>query len=359
MCLYPWIIKNKKYTPNKKNGGIVPTVKDRRVLATPIGCGFCIECKNKEARDWQVRLTEEVRTETNGKFVTLTFSNESIKEIEKIINNGDTKIEGYELDNAIATYAIRDFCETWRSHDRKRQKNRKGKAIRHWFITELGHKGTENIHLHGIVWTNEKAEEIRRAWKWGYSWIGKKNDGGEYKSYVNTKTVNYIIKYVKKMDFDHMYFRPKILCSAGIGKKYMERFDSKLNKYKENKTDEAYTTDSGHKLGLPIYYRNKIYTEEEREKLWIEKLDKNVRYVLGEKIDVSKNYNDYYEALKWARMKNDRLGYLSGRIDWDKKKYEEQRRVMLTNKRIERTQEIQEVGEIDNKWNYQSLEKWK
>ena len=39
---------------------------------------------------------------------------------------------------------------------------------------------------------------------------------------------------------------------------------------------------------MPIYYRNKIYSEEEREKLWIQKLNSNTRYILGEKIDISK-----------------------------------------------------------------------
>ena len=39
-------------------------------------------------------------------------------------------------------------------------------------------------------------------------------------------------------------------------------------KYKENgKTKETYINSQGFKMALPMYYRNKIYTEEEREKL--------------------------------------------------------------------------------------------
>ena len=30
MCLYPKLIKNKKYTKNKKNGGVIPAVSDIR-----------------------------------------------------------------------------------------------------------------------------------------------------------------------------------------------------------------------------------------------------------------------------------------------------------------------------------------
>ena len=35
MCLYPRLARNKKYTSNKKNGGNIPKVKDKRVLSVP------------------------------------------------------------------------------------------------------------------------------------------------------------------------------------------------------------------------------------------------------------------------------------------------------------------------------------
>ena len=82
-----------------------------------------------------------------------------------------------------------------------------------------------------------------------------------------------------------------------------------------------------------MYYRNKIYTEEEREKLWIEKLDQKIRWVNGIKIDVSKNHKEYYKALKEAQKRNKRLGYGSDEKNWELKKYESERRNM---KRLER-----------------------
>ena len=89
MCLYPKLIQNKKYTPNRKNGGIVNYegfangTLDKRVLAVPIGCGNCIECRKQKANEWRVRLLEDVKKHKNGKFITLTFSNEKIKEYAK------------------------------------------------------------------------------------------------------------------------------------------------------------------------------------------------------------------------------------------------------------------------------------
>ena len=55
-------------------------------------------------------------------------------------------------------------------------------------------------------------------------------------------------------------------------------------------------------MALPMYYRNKIYTEEEREKLWIVKLDKEERWVCGEKVSIKGNeYEEYNKLRDWYR----------------------------------------------------------
>ena len=67
----------------------------------------------------------------------------------------------------------------------------------------------------------------------------------------------------------------------------------------------------GNQIGIPTYWRNKLWTEEEKGKLWIQKLDKNVRYVRGMKIDIStpKGIHEYYEALAREQRINVELGY--------------------------------------------------
>ena len=145
MCLYPKMLKNRKYTITKKNGGNVPVLHDKRIEYVAVGCQNCIECRKMKAREWQVRLLEEVRHDKTGKFVTLTFSDESIAELSAGI-----ELKGYNLDNEIARKGVRRFLERWRKHN--------GKSIKHWLVTELGHEGTENIHLHGIIFTNNPDE---------------------------------------------------------------------------------------------------------------------------------------------------------------------------------------------------------
>ena len=157
--------------------------------------------------------------------------------------------------------AVRRFLERWRKKYKK--------SVRHWLITELGHNGTNRVHLHGVIFTNNP-EDIEKIWSYGWVFIG---------DYVNNATINYIVKYVTKIDLVHKNFVGKILCSKGIGSNYLNRLDSKYNLFNDTETREYYKTREGLKLSLPIYYRNKLYSDDERERLWLNLLDKEERWV--------------------------------------------------------------------------------
>ena len=74
MCLYPKLILNRKYPPNKKNGGIPPKCPDERLRYVTAACGKCYECRKQKARAWLVRMSEEMRQNPNALFVTLTIT---------------------------------------------------------------------------------------------------------------------------------------------------------------------------------------------------------------------------------------------------------------------------------------------
>ena len=110
------------------------------------------------------------------------------------------------------------------------------KSITHWLITELGHGHTEHVHIHGILFTDHK-KDINEIWGYGYTFLG---------SYVNERTVNYVMKYVTKIDFEHKQYIPIILTSPGIGRNYVNRLDAKLDKFNpKGPTKETYTTSQG------------------------------------------------------------------------------------------------------------------
>ena len=200
----PKINKKPKIHSEQKNGGDIPAFpirngkEDKRVELVPVGCGKCMECMKQKSREWTVRLMEELKENPKCYWITLTFSDESISKISTRIPT----LEGYERDNEIATIGIRLFNERIRKATKK--------AVKHWFVTELGHEGTENIHLHGFIWT-DNIETVLSKWQYGYTWLGQ---------YVNEKTINYNIKYMTKIDEDHPEFIGKVLCSRGIGAGY-------------------------------------------------------------------------------------------------------------------------------------------
>lgn len=328
MCLYPQLILNKRYTETKKNGGIIPPIIDPRTRVVAIGCEQCIECRKQKARAWQIRLLEDIKKHKGGKFITLTFSEEWLTKLEKTVNDkwrGTlAELGGYNLQNEIATVAVKRF--------RERYRDKWGTSIRHWLITELGHEGTERIHLHGIIWTDKNLEHVEQIWKYGYMWKGTPIHGAkgkiEYKNYVNNRTVNYIMKYVHKVDEKHKEFRGKILTSPGIGANYMERTDWIKNQYNGTNTIETYRSGTGHKMGMPIYYRNKIYTDQEREMLWIQKLNKEERWICGERVEYKNGIEPYYDLLSYHRERSKRLGYGTGTRDWSRNEYEKQRKML-------------------------------
>lgn len=291
MCLYPKTIANPRYLPNRKNGGFPSTPKDSRLRGIEIGCGVCIECRKKRANSWRARLIEELKDNPTDKFVTLTFSDEYLDKFET------------EEANETAARAIELFRKRWWIKYKK--------ALKYWLIVELGHpnenpnyKSTERVHLHGIIWTNISKEEFEEIWKYG--WV----DFGEY---VNEKSINYIVKYVTKCDEDHPNFIGQIFTSKGIGKGYIKRHPKR--------DVDTYRTPSGLKITMPAYYKERIFTEEEREEMRIEKMDKGIKYINGQKVNITtkEGKTEYREGIIYERARAKKLGYICK--PWKKIKY--------------------------------------
>lgn len=319
MCLYPKLVKNPRYKPNKKNGGNVPEMRDKRIGFVPVGCGECMECMKQKANTWKMRLLEEIKyNKTKGNFVTFTFSNEAYTKLKEEVKAEMPGIRGYDLDNQIATKAVHRFRERWRKHTKK--------SPRHWIITELGSGETEHLHMHGIIWTDD-TENIAKRWMYGFVTIGD----GKGRNYVNEETIGYMTKYVTKLDELHKYYKPKILTSPGIGKDFVSSHNAGKCAYKGAETETVYITNTGHKLNLNVYWRNKIYTEEERELLWLHKLDKGEQYIGGVKIRADDSATRA-KLLKQFQKLNRKLGYGSPG-DWEARKYEEERREMKQESR--------------------------
>lgn len=295
MCLYPKLIKNKRYCSTKKNKGVVPPCPDERLRYVTAACGKCYECMKQKGRAWQVRLSEEIRNNPNAIFVTLTISDESWEKIK-------TKYTLSSEEDCIKKM-VRLFWE------RIRKKTKK--SLKHWLTTERGETNTERYHLHGLIWDDIGGTLTQELWQYGFVYIGQ---------FVNERTVNYVTKYITKRDKKHEGFTPTVLCSPGIGEGYLRRSDSELNRFREGKTTETYRLRNGIKLNLPIYYRNKLYSDEEREKLFLEKIKKGIVWINGRKCNI-RDHKTYMAILKEEQQKCRQL-HGDDPIEWEIEKYE-------------------------------------
>ena len=86
-----------------------------------------------------------------------------------------------------------------------------------------------------------QSTRTRKNEKWAYGFIYPRTEEQEKKGYVNARTVNYIVKYITKIDRDHEGFKSIILTSAGIGKNYTQTRQAEGNLYKPGQTVESYT----------------------------------------------------------------------------------------------------------------------
>ena len=330
MCLYPKRYINKKYTATEKNGGVVPAppiigtddsgqpIYDKRVLYIEIPCGQCEECRKQKTREWQVRLTEELKNWKYPYFITLTFSPKELEELCQKSRLGEC--------NALCAYAVRHMLERYRKDHKK--------SLRHWLITELGHEGTERIHMHGLLFSNEplKFEETKekdfytwKYWKYGMIYVG---------NYCTLRTINYIVKYINKIDEDHKGFNGQILASPGIGSQWLQTLKNKTieYKYKPHESKDYYLLPNGKKIKLPKYYKNKIYSESEKELIWRDFMDRNEETIAGNTYNQittdSETIGVIYDK---ARKINKQLGYGDNSKEWRKKPYNITKQMLQRN----------------------------
>ena len=184
----------------------------------------------------------------------------------------------------------------------------------------------DRIHLHGIFFGQKSAELIRKHWKYGFVFIG---------GYCNSRSVNYMTKYMLKVDIKHPEFKQIVLASAGIGAGYMDRLDYLWQKQNYKNINVAtYTFRNGTKMAMPKYYKNKIFTEKEREKMWINNLNRGLLWIYGEKVKADDWYTIDNLRKYWQKYGREVMG--DNPIAWNamktRRKEEKQRRAIAEAK---------------------------
>ena len=72
-----------------------------------------------------------------------------------------------------------------------------------------------------------------------------------------------------KEDVNHPWFTGRVFTSAGIGRGYV--FGNRIrHRFRGKETDDRYQASNGQMIAMPRYYKNKLYSDEEREIMGIQ-----------------------------------------------------------------------------------------
>ncbi|AXH73597.1 MAG: replication initiator protein [Microviridae sp.] len=258
-----------------------------------VPCGKCPECKKSRVNSWLFRLDKELERSSNPLFVTLTYSNDNLT----WTNDGKQTLVKNDLQ-----LFFKRLRHNYGKHSQKK--------IKYYAVGEYGTR-TRRPHYHIILFNMDNTELIQPSWQQGHTLSLPLVAGGT--AYV-LKYLNKAPTYHKKNEEQQREFS---LMSKKMGENYLTPAMIKYHKNSVNNTHV--TTQSGHKLALPKYYKEKLYNETERKAVTeylqnriIEKFAADVkrlksRYPKQDENFILNHYDHIKTLVKFDKRKNDVL----------------------------------------------------
>ena len=209
----------------------------------PVPCSKCPPCMRRRTSGWSFRLVKEGDRSKNALFVTLTYNEEHIKRTKNNFKNLDKK-------------DLQKFF--------KRLRKLTDEKIKYYAVGEYGFERMRP-HYH-IILFNASPEIIQRAWN-----LDNKVIGNIFLGSVNEASIGYTLKYMckggkipqHKNDDRQKEFS---LMSKGLGSNYLTK--QMIEWHKNDLTKRMYVPMlDNKKIAMPRYYKDKIYSEIEKQKV--------------------------------------------------------------------------------------------
>jgi hypothetical protein len=207
----------------------------------PVPCGKCPSCRLARAQGWIFRLTEEEQLHSTAYFVTLTYDPDHCV----VSSNGFP---------TLVRKHVQLFMKSLRNeHVRRFGTNR---LIKYYAAGEYGGK-TRRPHYHLILMGSD-IDCINAAWPHGHVDIGS----------VTSASICYVTKYMMKPATVPAHGRDDRVkefsfMSKGIGLSYVNEATMKF--HTDDLTRNYVVEPGGVKVPMPRYYRNRFFTESDRE----------------------------------------------------------------------------------------------
>lgn len=243
-CLSPYIVKN-KFTSD--------------YIEVP--CGKCPTCCARRTSAWSFRLMQEERISTSAWFITLTYDVDHMA--KNITKNGFMNLNKRDLQ--LFFKRLRKAHDTVHKQQIKRMRSGH-KVIRYSTPTPIkyyavGEYGgvSKRPHYH-IILFNANVDLIEQAWSDGHIHYGD----------VAPASTGYTLKYISKswrpMHKNDDRIPQFAVMSKGLGKSYLT--PQMIAWHKNDLESRMYCNiDDGKKISMPRYYKDRIYTEQERQRV--------------------------------------------------------------------------------------------
>lgn len=233
-----------------------------------VPCGKCVLCLKRRQKAWSFRLYEEMKVSTSACFLTLTYEDPPLSF------------------NGLPTLDKADFQKFM-----KRLRRILGKSkLKYYACGEYGSR-TQRPHYHAIVFNLphtfiSDGEKIAKVWNKGHIHIGD----------CNIRSIAYTTKYLMKGRFEAMDdYDDRLpefsLMSKKMGLSYLT---PSMYKHHKNKMISFVTRSGGQLMPLPRYFRDRIFTKEERQEL-------NEEAQRIREIEFEKLFDDAYHELIWKK----------------------------------------------------------
>lgn len=213
----------------------------------PVPCGRCPPCKHRRVNSWVFRLVQEERVSLSSHFITLTYDSRFVPFSEK----------GW------LTLRKKDVQDYWK----RLRKLCSDSTIKYYVVGEYGSKN-QRPHYHAIVFNVPDTKFFFDAWSLDGVPLGAVHIGQ-----CTSDSIAYCMKYIDK-DSSPLRFGGRILpksaddrvpqfslMSKGLGSNYLT---PDVVAYHKADISRLYLTKpGGHRIALPRYYRQRIYSDSD------------------------------------------------------------------------------------------------
>lgn len=211
-----------------------------------VPCGHCTHCRIQRTAEWSMRLLHEYSNSDHASFITLTYDDEHIPQMDYYLNDQLIQIPTLQ----------KSEVQTFMKRLRKRTK---GTKLKYFACGEYGDQ-TYRPHYHLILFNYSPLIfpnfHLNDVWDKGFTHVGS----------VTKESCQYVAGYVQKKwygdETQSPYYpslNPFSLKSQGLGKQFV------LNN-KDQLLLNAGTSINGVPVGLPRYYK-KILTNDDPQQL--------------------------------------------------------------------------------------------